>query len=460
VIAGSGPLETTDRSMPIFSNRSAAQMLTAIAQHVGPHKVDQLKHDLSLTDSAIGAEWELAVMYCLSKQGRIECPAKLQRQGDLDVIYTAQCGERVAIEVTAVSDAENDKLNPVDDFSAKLRAFETKHGISGTGVLRFDLGYSFESGRCVLGIPTRGSMDAFFTSEELRAFARRTRANPSLGSSYQYSCRGSTSRITYVPGAKSGGGGHIATDVIFDLDRNAITSRLESKHRQVKRSRTALPCVVILCDGDCRVFRSELTAFNRPTVGEVIDVWLNGREHQQFGPWLVQKGRKPQTQCINAVGVLSIRDRHNWILPRPCRCVHGAYVVKTAPAKAPLSSTTLEEIMSSFRALPRVDKMPYNARRAERFPALYGAHCISTGPNKLTIKFSVLTLQKLLAGHISYEHFSRDHPGVVRDIARATHEGRMVSSVKIEQLADEDDDWLVLEFDGLSPEALFRKRSG
>ena len=73
----------------------------------------------------------------------------------------------------------------------------------------------------------------------------------------------------------------------------------------------------------------------------------------------------------------------------------------------------------------------------------------------MRVKISLLTLQGLLSGTISHAEFVRNHDDIGRMIARVLHEGKMISRIEIERCADEDDDWVHLEFDESAPDKLF-----
>jgi len=74
------------------------------------------------------------------------------------------------------------------------------------------------------------------------------------------------------------------------------------------------------------------------------------------------------------------------------------------------------------------------------------------------ISFSALTLQKLLAGKITYQEFERDHSELVAHIRRLDDQGMMLDQVVIEPCKNEDDDWVSLRFDGVNPNALFGRK--
>jgi hypothetical protein len=69
---------------------------------------------------------------------------------------------------------------------------------------------------------------------------------------------------------------------------------------------------------------------------------------------------------------------------------------------------------------------------------------------------SLLTLQQLLAGALSSEDFARDNQALVAQFKRATERGMMISALNVKPCADEDDDWVEIELNAVSPSHLFR----
>ena len=72
-----------------------------------------------------------------------------------------------------------------------------------------------------------------------------------------------------------------------------------------------------------------------------------------------------------------------------------------------------------------------------------------------TVKISLLTLQKILIGEISYDDFARDHQLHLEQLRRLDSEGLMISSIEIDPAADSDDDWVTLTFGEKQPKRLF-----
>lgn len=75
------------------------------------------------------------------------------------------------------------------------------------------------------------------------------------------------------------------------------------------------------------------------------------------------------------------------------------------------------------------------------------------------ISFSAMTLQKLLAGKITYQEFERDHSELAAYIKRLDDQGMMLDQIEIESRENEDDDWVNFRFDGIAPERLFKEHN-
>ena len=433
--------------MPIFTNRAIANMVEALRPLLGPRIAAVEGRLASTAQEAIAAEWEIAVAYCLNRRGAIELSPEVSGVGNVDLIYTASDGARVLVEVTAVSDAYVDELNPVESFWEELR--KASKGLPAP--LAAQVGDDEREGRIVLGIPSRAEMATFFKSAEFVAFLRSIRAATDRPHRFDFHRRGIASVIYYAPG-NSGGGGHAAYDVILDLERNVFTKRLKAKDEQIKRSAQHLPGVVILCDGDCRALQHNVRTPGRPSVDEIITGFLNGRPHHQAGPWLLQRGMASQSRRINAVGILATREKRELLTAEYQRLVEGRYILNHSLVYYPVAEAVVREVMESFTELPRLSQMPYNAKRPWKLPALYGWFTLKGR----TMNFSLLTLQKLLTGELSYEKFAADHPHIVNAVKKMDAEGRMISSASVIHRPEEDDDIIQFEFNRPNPQDFFK----
>lgn len=446
--------------MPIFANRTIQMMLESLEPKIGPGRSRDLRRRLSGAvdgNDRISAEWELAVFQCLDQIGEIEFPDGTSRSADI-IFKSRVTGEQVLIEVTAISDRGLHDKNPVEEFIRRLDRIVYEMRESAAGVIDYQIGHIEVDGRFVLGVPDRRSMEPFFRSPEFTAFLASIRANPKETCRYDFECRGVKSWLTFRPGIRGASGGHIAHDVILDLQRNHIANRLKKKDAQIRESGRALPAVLVLCDGNCRAMRSKLAGPGRPTFDDVLNVFLNGRPHHQTGPWILQQGIPQRTRRINAVIVIAVNEELGFYGGVKRRSEVRSFM-NAGNVRYPLSPGDVEQIRDSLSLLPRISTSPINARRLYRFPPHYGGGSISDGGcGLMKVKISLLTLQGLLSGEISHEKFARDHGDIGSAISRAIREGKMISKIRIERCLDEDDDWVHLEFNETAPDKLFAER--
>jgi hypothetical protein len=429
-------------------------MLQAIKPTIGIQKANDLRTRLDVRgDPAVAAEWEIAVVWCLARQGRIESIPAREGVAELEVIYTCSSGRRVGIEVTAVSDRSYHDRNPVRAFRSELLRVTFKHGIQKLGALHYQIGSKDEARGPVLGVPPRGSITTFFTSTHFRAFIATIRSAPTVPRTLSFEIKSVKSHLSFVPGTRFGGGSHTVFTLPIDARENPIASRLKSKDAQVARSGLELPCVVFLCDADCDLLsRDRVTAGGAIGAHEIMDLFLNGRRPGLF------PGARSRSRRIN--GVVACRIKEEGLRSRGEQLVRravGDVVRNRSETHHELAESDLQEIGDCIHEMPPIARSPVNARTEFRRPAHFGGYRFTGGGLRpMKIELSLLTLQQLLAGTLSTEEFARDHPHVISHFRRATDSGHMISAVNIKPCTDEDDDWVEIELDAVAPSHLFK----
>lgn len=424
---------------------------------MGPARSHELKARLASAidgNERISAEWEIAIFHCLAQIGELEFPEGTARSADI-IFKDRITGERLQVEITAISDRGLQDKNPVEEFSMCLGKVAYSLRETAHGVLDYRIGYIEVDNSYILGVPARRDMQTFFRSPEFTDFLSRIRANPAMTHRFDFECRGAKSWIAFRPGAQYASGGHIAHEVILDLQRNHIVRRLKKKDEQIRESGRSLPAIVVLCDGGCRSMRSQMNNPGKPRFNDVVNVFLNGRLHQQAGPWVLQKGISQGSRRINAVIVIAVKEDFV-VLGGIQRGYDIRYIMNNGDVYYTLTPKAVEPIRNSFKFLPQISSTPINARRTYRYPPHYGGGSMSAGRSGLMkIKISLLTLQALLSGEISHAEFARDHGDIGKAISKAIRDGMMISKIDIEHCPDEDDDWAHLEFDRPAPDKLF-----
>jgi hypothetical protein len=395
-------------------------------------------------DERIAAEWELALFECLSKVGTLEFPDTGARNTDV-IVKSRATGERYQVEITALSDKGLQEKNPVEAFVAELN--RNCRGLGGA--FSFNLGYVERDGELVLGVPARQDLAAFFKTADFTGYLDRIRGAPKQVHVLQFAARGAASVLSFRPGATYSSGSHITHEVLLDYERNAIVNRLRKKDDQIRKSGALLPAIVVLCDGNCRAMKMHNPGVGRLRFDEVVDSFVNGRRQP------LQKPVPSSTRRINAVFVIAIEETLSGFggVSRRFNC---RYVVNRSEVVHTIQQPTLEEMARSMAHLPRIATAPPNARRSYALPAHYGGGSLTIGNAHMKAKISLLTLQGLLSGQISYDNFMQDHETMSIALRKAIADGKMISNIHIERCADEDDDWVEFEFKQVAPEHLFK----
>lgn len=430
--------------MPIFSNRSIVSMMDEVISVLGPERrVDWISRLNATVDYVIAAEWEIAALYCLAKQGGIQVAPRREGVGDLEVIYTSHStGTRVGIEVTAVSDKSYYETNPTEAFKDEILRITFKHNIHKVGAIQYDIGSVSGDRGPILGLPPARKLARFFHTPEFSRFIADIKKQPVQAHALLFEFNQAKSRVHFVPGTGMGGGTHTVHTLPFDPYKNPITSRLNAKDEQIARAELKLPAVVILCDADCHALHATGNTFRAKSVIDVINIFLNVRR---------------QSRRINGVSVWPVFSDYNLRSGKPPRYFTKPQHIKTvAPTHYPLDDATLAEISASTSHLPRIDSMPVNAKRKTPWPRYFGGLSVQ-GSNPMRIRMSLLSLQYLLSGNIPADKFAGGNKELMKQFKLATNRGFIISAVRVERSADQDDDWLEIELEQTAPSHAFKQ---
>jgi hypothetical protein len=234
-----------------------------------------------------------------------------------------------------------------------------------------------------------------------------------------------------------------------------VFNTLKRKERQLSAFGSDSPGILFLCDNDSHLLKhSQMYSPGTFKIEDIVSAFLNGRPHLETGPWLIQKGMRKRARRIHVVVTLTVEeDRHGWN-HRPWRNVRGRFMPAARGNEYVCSEDFLALINEAVAALPSPVSMPINAKREYPLPVGFGGGSMSN--TEVTI--SLLTLQKFLAGKISYEDFAQGHGELAAHLKRLDDDGRMISGVELIEEPDKDDDAVTLKFAKLQPERLFDEK--
>jgi len=125
--------------MAIFSRRTIQHFLNANRQIISEEAVVAHVKRLNREDrSSLDAEWEVALVHCLSKIGLVKHEANLGGSTRLDLFFKSDNIE-FAADITTVSDKHQEKHNDYYGFVSAVDNTATKMGLESIGGLHFDV---------------------------------------------------------------------------------------------------------------------------------------------------------------------------------------------------------------------------------------------------------------------------------------------------------------------------------
>src|SRR5258708_7879464 len=127
--------------MAMFARRSLQRLLNDLEDKLSFAARQKLVHELNRQDaSALGYEWELALLFALSRVGQVTYEGESQggtRRPDIAFVEGQDGPIRFVADVATISDAGLEADNPVMRFSQSLHRLKRKCGLPG--VLNYDI---------------------------------------------------------------------------------------------------------------------------------------------------------------------------------------------------------------------------------------------------------------------------------------------------------------------------------
>lgn len=430
--------------MALFARRIIQRYLDESTGLVGTDKLRDWTRRLNkVSDDYVATEWEVVLLRAFARFGNISHePPQGQRRIDL-IFKSFDRRLGFGAEITAISDRSLHARNPTDRFQEELGRHLRKAGIT-TGRFIFRV----EEERPV---PSRGSgkkrrlllppfnqfqtviFDASFKGY-LAAIQREPgrprdhrvyRGSPAVDIALQYRPERAAFTIS---------GTHALYTGTTVNDDNPLFNALKEKAVQLRRCRYEGVRGVIVCDMGARILTEEAN-WSTYSAREVVSEFLRQNKSTAF---VVTIGVKSRATNIGA------RIRHT-IEPR-------LFVRDTAADWARDLDALLGRVVAS---LPAVRETPDNALNSLKWNRLTRGERPYLGGTVVTgneIRISARELLDLLAGRLDQEGFARNHDmggGNIFSVWRAR--GRTIRQTRLERCPDEDDDWVVLEFEDNDP---------
>jgi hypothetical protein len=248
--------------------------------------------------------------------------------------------------------------------------------------------------------------------------------------------------IVYDPRATSFTGTHPSYTSVYDIDRHVLWRRLTEKRQQFADATEETPRVLFVCDGGCAVFRHPIGGGVDYRIEEVLDhFWRRPSFSKDCGwSWGTEED-------ISAVVALSIEATRTSSSPSAQRSFHLDCRPYCNPhARFPLDEAharLIDNVVSKLPvpienagvALSQVSTDPFSTRRLEGF---------TMTSNR--VEMSGVELLRLLSGELSIEEFCRNYQLSSNPFSAALKGSRTIKAVRVEPVADRDDDKIIIEF--------------
>jgi hypothetical protein len=446
--------------MTIFSRRSLQQMIDSNAQMLTEDQVKRHVDALNrVNEQSLDFEWEIAIIYGLSKLGTIRHEPDLGIPGKgkrLDIIFDSKRPAEVVFagDVVAVSDRGLHKENPHHLFTAELMRRVQKsdlppeyfsYWINGS----YDGPYGDQKVR--LSLPTRSKLSEFFGKRFLD-FLSGVAKFPDQEHSFEEKTEQVDVQIKYAPHQQFFSGSHPIYTNMTSLTSNSLSNALKEKVKKFKESGYDGYKIVFVCDGGSQSLRMLVSqGYGRQGAMSVIDKFF--RDHSS----------------INLVVVVGIdrQDESTFIrgMGRPIFRLQSFENPQHKRQETKVINGFLEQLID---LIPPPDNDVVNAiHHLQSKEKRSGVS--SKGSWKMTskeVRFSLRAIQELLAGRLTQEEFFKIHGmidfqgarTIVNPFERALADGRLIESTTVEKNSDKDDDWLVFRFGEPDP-AIFRFRA-
>jgi hypothetical protein len=401
--------------------------------------------------SPLSIEWEIAVLNALSKYVRITHEPDLGSRPD---ILFEVSGETVIADVTAVSDKNTLRANPVDELTVEF--FRRMAPLLESG-LRGGFGLNIKEmdprargkGKAspLLRIPTMHKFREIIFNENFSRFLRELKQSPKNSHTFRVNHPECDLSLSFYPDGSGWTVMKVRCDQTTLLRKNPLWNALNEKRGRLKKATIDARRGIIVCDADCAALKGK-GDWDQYGADEVIREFLRAHRSISFVITLIPSHKG---------GGLDLNARNHELT--------GQLFSKKSDAATPW----LAPIVSFAADIPQIQNTAANARyRAEwkkqhkewhQEPGFGGAMRISRG----AIRLSARDLLELMAGTLKQEDFQATYArgSTGNPFLRKLANGQLMTSARIEKHdVDADDDWIVFEFGDPDPAvSAYRERA-
>jgi hypothetical protein len=397
--------------------------------------------------SALGFEWETALLFGFSHIGKIEYEVPSSAGARLDMTFAEASRTPLCFtaDIVTVSDEGLEDENPAMRLAFGISRLRQKYKLSGS--TNFNIrgeatGPHYRNRKMRLGLPAGHEIDALLEKHIAPAF-RRVRDENLATITIPISEPGIELTVGYNANQRYGSGSYPSYTAAYSLTRNPVYAKLKAKLGQLKKSRDTNPLGIFLCDGGCALLKTTQSSAASISIQEVVGEFF--RQNSSLG--FVVIFTFPPSSTITFRGVV-----------KELRITRSVYV-NSRGRNAPNKDAPLGVINRMLMHLPPPCATPQdalywiaNAGPHEGQPI----HILTHGAT--TMKISARKIQEVLAGKTTptelFEEYGRPDAPCDNLFLRALREGLTIKSVNLTPVPEADDDLLEFRF---GPDAAIRK---
>lgn len=437
----------------VFSRRDLQRSIKRLQGVLSHEQLSGLIKKLNTpNEQRLPTMWELVVLDAFAQVASVghEAPLPSGKRPDLFVDYQSAAGQRLVVvgDVLTVSDKGLDENNPVDVLFQQTPVIARKHGVDP-----IKLAYKVNGGRTgkrgqvkvQLALPDRGQMIALLHSEVV-PWLKAIKTKPHQKDIFKPSGKKFDFSITYDPDQTSAMGSYTSYDVAPSKEVNPLYKALKAKTGQLEGAHEGAFKLLVACDGDCGLFRSNasMASISRTFTGrQVVDHFLS------------------KHSSIDGVLLIGVEEKRDFFSTQTNRKLRFDLKVRASIDLKCLASpcAALDELIrSALNHFPEPRLAPYNAAvrclEQEAKRKAQGRYRITSGGmGSMSVSISCQDLMQLLSGELSQEDFYKAYrfdAQHVNPFALALSQGRLIQRASLSRL-DGDDDLVIFEFGETDP---------
>jgi hypothetical protein len=238
----------------IFPRRELQRAIFRLSVHLSSEQLAALVEKLNRKgEKRVPTMWELTMLDALSRDAPIRHEVELPNGKKPDFELTTPEGLSIYGDVTAISDAGLDELNPVDVIGPELARIAQKHGLNLNGFryeVRGERKGPFGDARMVLNLPKRGPFLALLR-RVATPWVKGIADKGELTGRLDYNRPEAKFTLMYDESQRYAGGSHLSYDVAASRDKNPLFAALKSKVDQLREAPPDSIRIIIACDGGC-----------------------------------------------------------------------------------------------------------------------------------------------------------------------------------------------------------------